>query len=120
MKPKCIVGMSRYHNIAVFNMDNKLLYSGKSHQLKRFIKGMKVLRFYISDQCNLSECISLSAPINIIAEEIWRNYFILNKVSGNDIRQKVLKLVPEAKLSISLSEAEAILIGLKGIGKKLS
>jgi len=120
MKPKCIVGMSRYHDIAVFDMNNKLLFSGQSHRLKRFTKGMKILRFYVSDQCDLSKCISLSAPINIIAEEVWRKYFVLNKVSDNSTRQKVLKIIPEAKLSISSSEAEAALIGLIGIGRKLS
>ena len=120
MKPRCIVGISRYKHIAVFNTDNKLLNSGKLHKLKSLTKDMKILRFYVSDQCNLSECISLNAPVNIVSEEIWRKYFTLCNSDGKGIKQKVLKIVPGTKLSISSLEAEAVLIGLKGLGTKLS
>ena len=118
MKPRCIVGVSRYHTIAVFDMNGKLLKVGNASKLNALTHGMKILHFYVSDQCDLTGD-TLNGQINIVPESIWRKYFSV-KFKASEIREKVLRLIPGVSLSISAPECEAILIGLKGMGRRLS
>ena len=118
MKQRCVVGISRHHKVAVFDADGELIITGDSSKLYNFTDDMKILRFYVSDQCDFTSGIPLTAPVNVIQEDIWRKYYSVGFVRYI-VREKVLKIVPGVKLSISSAEAEAVLIGLKGLGRKL-